>query len=80
MWMAGAGIRPGAYGQTDDIGYYIGENPVGIRDLQATILHLLGLNPHRFNFAYLAILRWLKALPEFELRLSDHKPWTNGFI
>jgi hypothetical protein len=52
MWMAGAGIMPGAYGQTDDIGYYIGENPVGIRDLQATILHLLGLDPHRFNFAY----------------------------
>ena len=52
MWMAGTGIKPGAYGQTDDIGYYIGENPVGIRDLQATILHLMGLNPHRFNFAY----------------------------
>jgi hypothetical protein len=52
MWMAGAGIKPGAYGQTDDIGYYIGENPVGIRDMQATILHLLGLDPHRFSFAY----------------------------
>ncbi|MFT6241450.1 MAG: hypothetical protein ACJAQT_003549, partial [Akkermansiaceae bacterium] len=52
MWMAGAGIKPGAYGQTDDIGYYIGENPVGIRDLQATILHLLGLDPQRFSFAY----------------------------
>jgi len=52
MWMAGAGIKPGAYGETDDIGYYIGENPVGIRDLQATILHLLGLDPHRFNFSY----------------------------
>ncbi|HCQ78737.1 MAG TPA: sulfatase [Verrucomicrobiales bacterium] len=52
MWMAGAGIKPGAYGETDDIGYYIGENPVGIRDLQATILHLLGLDPHRFHFSY----------------------------
>ena len=52
MWMAGAGIKPGSYGETDDIGYYIGEDPVGIRDLQATILHVLGLDPHRFNFAY----------------------------
>ena len=52
MWMAGAGIKPGAYGETDDIGYYIGENPVGVRDLQATILHLLGLDPHRFHFSY----------------------------
>ena len=52
MWMAGAGSKPGAYGKTDDIGYYIAENPVGIRDLQATILHQLGLNPHRFHFPY----------------------------
>ena len=52
MWMAGAGVKPGAYGSTDDIGYYIGENPVGIRDLQATILHLLGLDPNRFSFPY----------------------------
>ncbi len=52
MWVAGAGIKPGAYGQTDDIGYYIAENPVGIRDLQSTILHQIGLDPHRFSFAY----------------------------
>ena len=53
MWMAGGGVRKGlAYGQTDDIGYYIAENPVGIRDLQATILHLLGLDPHRFSYSY----------------------------
>lgn len=52
MWMAGAGIKPGAYGETDEIGYYIDKDPVGIRDLQATILHLLGINPHRFHFPY----------------------------
>jgi hypothetical protein len=52
MWMAGAGIKPGAYGETDDIGYYIGKNPVGIRDLQATIMHQIGINPHRFHFPY----------------------------
>jgi len=52
MWMAGAGIQPGAYGQTDDIGYYIAEYPVGIRDLQATLLHQLGIHPHKFSYAY----------------------------
>ncbi|MGB0596768.1 MAG: DUF1501 domain-containing protein [Rubripirellula sp.] len=52
MWMAGGGIKPGAYGQTDDIGYYPTENPVGIRDLQATILNQIGIDPQRFSFSY----------------------------
>jgi hypothetical protein len=53
MWLAGGGIKKGlAYGQTDDIGYYIAENKVTIRDLQATILHCLGLDPRRFSYAY----------------------------
>ena len=53
MWMAGGGIKPGiSYGSTDDIGYYIAENPVGIRDLQATILHQLGLDPNRFSYRF----------------------------
>jgi len=53
MWMAGGGIKPGlAYGATDDIGYYGVENKVSIRDLQATLLHCLGLDPHKSSFAY----------------------------
>jgi hypothetical protein len=53
MWMAGGGIKGGlAHGQTDEFGYYPVENPVGIRDMQATILQVLGLDPYRFNFAY----------------------------
>ena len=52
MWMAGGGIKPGAYGATDDIGYYITENPTSIRDLQATILHQLGIDPHKFSFGF----------------------------
>jgi hypothetical protein len=52
MWMAGGGIKPGSYGSTDEIGYYIGENSMSIRDLQATILHQIGIDPHRFSFAY----------------------------
>ncbi len=53
MWLAGGGIKGGlSYGKTDDFGYYPVENPVSIRDLQATILHVLGLDPHRFSYAY----------------------------
>jgi arylsulfatase A-like enzyme len=53
MWLAGGGIREGlAFGQTDEFGYYPVENPVSIRDLQATVLHQLGLDPHRFHYKY----------------------------
>lgn len=53
MWLAGGGITPGlAYGATDDIGYYITEKPVGIRDLQATIVRLLGFDPYRFSYRF----------------------------
>lgn len=52
MWMAGGGIKPGSYGATDEFGYFPVENPVSIRDLQATIEHLVGLDPHRFSYPY----------------------------
>ena len=53
MWLAGGGVKGGlAYGATDEFGYYPVENPVSVRDLQATIQHLLGLDPYRFSYAY----------------------------
>lgn len=53
IWMAGGGIRGGLnFGQTDDFGYFVTENPMGVHDLQATILHLLGLDPYKFSVAY----------------------------
>ena len=53
MWLAGGGIKRGlAYGKTDEFGYYPVENPVCIRDLQATVLYLLGLDPYQFHFRY----------------------------
>ena len=53
MWMAGAGIKPGTvYGETDDFSYNIVENPVHIRDLNATILHLMGLDHHRLTYPF----------------------------
>ena len=53
IWLAGAGVKPGFnFGSTDEIGYHAVENKVGIRDLQATILHLLGLDPYRLDFQF----------------------------
>jgi hypothetical protein len=53
VWMAGAGVKPGFnFGATDDIGYHAVENKVGVRDLQATILHLLGLDPYKLDFKF----------------------------
>jgi hypothetical protein len=53
IWMAGAGVRGGTvYGETDPYGYNIAENPVHIHDLQATILHLLGIDHERLTFKY----------------------------
>ena len=50
MWMAGGGIKPGVtYGSTDDLGYNAVENVVHVRDLHATMLHLMGIDHHRFS-------------------------------
>lgn len=52
-WMAGGGIKPGAvYGETDEFGYKIVKDKVTIRDLQATILHAMGMDPYRFSYKY----------------------------
>ena len=53
MWMAGGGIKRGInLGSTDDIGYYVDSDPVTPRDLQATMLHLLGLDPYEFHYPH----------------------------
>jgi hypothetical protein len=53
MWLAGGGIKPGlTYGATDELGFHVAENPVHTHDLQATILHLLGLNHERLTFRH----------------------------
>ncbi len=53
MWMAGGGIKSGIeYGKTDDFSYNILENPVHIRDMNATILHCLGIDHNRLTFKY----------------------------
>ncbi len=53
MWMAGGGIKPGiVYGETDDFGYNITENPVHVHDFQATMLHLLGIDHEQLTYKY----------------------------
>ena len=53
MWLAGGGMKPGlTYGQTDELGFNVAENPVHIHDLQATILHQLGLDHERLTYRY----------------------------
>jgi arylsulfatase A-like enzyme len=49
--MAGGGIKPGiSLGETDDFSYNIVEAPVHLNDLNATILHCLGIDHARFTF------------------------------
>ena len=53
MWMAGGGVKPGVvYGETDDYSYNIVQDPVHIHDLQATILHCLGIDHTKLTFKY----------------------------
>jgi len=53
VWLAGGGIRPGvSHGQTDDFGFGIAQDPVHVHDLNATVLHLLGLDHERLNYRY----------------------------
>ncbi|HLO40297.1 MAG TPA: DUF1501 domain-containing protein [Phycisphaerales bacterium] len=53
VWLAGGGIKPGmVYGSTDEFCYNIAEKPVHIHDLNATVLHCLGLNHERLTFPY----------------------------
>ena len=54
IWMAGGGIKPGVvYGQTDEFGYNIIENPVHINDFHATVLHQMGLNHEQLTYKHL---------------------------
>jgi hypothetical protein len=56
MIFAGGGLKPGiTYGETDEFGYFVTENEMTVRDLQATILHLLGLDAHRLTYKYLGL-------------------------
>lgn len=53
MWMAGGGVKPGVtYGATDDFSFNVAENPVHVRDMHATVLHLLGIRHERLTHRF----------------------------
>lgn len=53
LWLAGGGIKRGViFGQTDEYGYRVIENPLMIHDLHATMLHLLGIDHERLTFRF----------------------------
>lgn len=53
MWLAGGGIKPGlVYGETDELGFNVAENPVHVHDLHATILHQLGFDHKRLTYRF----------------------------
>ncbi|WP_304516517.1 DUF1501 domain-containing protein [Cecembia rubra] len=54
IWMAGGGVKSGmVYGETDEFGYNITENPVHVHDFQATILHLMGIDHEKLTYKHL---------------------------
>jgi uncharacterized protein (DUF1501 family) len=54
MWCSGGGIKSGeTLGQTDELGFFAAERPTHIHDIQATILHLLGLDHTKLTYKYL---------------------------
>jgi uncharacterized protein (DUF1501 family) len=65
MWLAGGGVRGGmAYGATDELGYNAVENVVHVRDLHATMLHLLGIDHARVTVKHQGL----------EMRLTGVEP------
>ena len=53
LWAAGGGVKPGiVHGETDEFSYNITQDPVHVRDFQATILRLFGIDHERFTYKY----------------------------
>lgn len=63
--MAGGGVKPGiSHGATDELGYNAARDIVHVRDFHATMLHLLGIDHHRFS----------KKFQSLDMRLTGVKP------
>jgi hypothetical protein len=53
MWLAGGGVKPGhVHGETDELGFNVARDPVHVHDLNATLLHMLGLDHTRLTFRF----------------------------
>ena len=56
IWLAGGGVKRGCiYGASDDFAYHAVENPVHVRDFQATLMHLCGIKHDRFTYKHLGL-------------------------
>ena len=65
IWMAGAGIKPGvSYGETDPMGYLSMNNPVGLHDFHATLLHLVGFDHHKLSIPFQGLNQKLTGVKE----------------
>jgi hypothetical protein len=65
MWMAGGGIKPGiVHGETDDFSYSAIKDPVHVNDLNATILHCMGIDHRRFSFKFQGLDQKLTGVEE----------------
>jgi hypothetical protein len=65
MWMAGAGIQGGmSFGETDDFSYNVTKDPVHLNELNATILHLMGIDHRRFTFKFQGLDQRLTGVEE----------------
>jgi hypothetical protein len=65
MWMAGGGVKGGVvHGETDDFSYNIVQDPVHIRDINATILHCLGIDHRRLTFKFQGLDQKLTGVEE----------------
>ena len=64
MWLAGAGVKPGPYGETDELGAEAVRDRHHVRDLHATVLQLLGLDHDRLTYAYGGLERKLTGVIE----------------
>jgi hypothetical protein len=65
MWIAGGGIQPGiTHGATDDFSYNITRDPVHLNELNATILHCMGIDNSRFTFPFQGLDQRLTGVEE----------------
>jgi len=68
LWMAGGGVKGSVvYGETDDFSYNIVKDPVHVRDLNATILHLLGIDHQRLTYKFQGLDQRLTGVEESKL-------------
>jgi uncharacterized protein (DUF1501 family) len=65
MWMAGGGVKGGTvYGETDDFSYNVVKDPVHIRDINATILHCLGIDHEQLTYKFQGLDQRLTGVEE----------------